>query len=279
MEGFMEMVKAKLILLLAASVLLGGCEPRMTWEKHVIDGHMTGVTAVTGTDFSPSLGIADTVYHAPNGRVFDCGSTPVVARLMIDAQPGMAFLKEVLAWSPFEMRKGYPESVLGNWASDALMQGVSTVTGRKVDAGFINLGGIRVDMPKGAVMLDDIVSMFPFRNNMCYIRLKGSDIRYVLDQMCRRAVLAAGGVRFVSRDGKASDITIGGEPFDDDREYGVAAIDFILDGGDGISLARNARELIDTGVRLMDWMVPYVKSLQASGNYVESHLDGRFTVE
>lgn len=275
----MEMVKTKLTVILALSLLATACGPRMTWSKFVMDGHRTGVTAVAGSDYTSSLGYADSVYHAPNGKVFDCGCTPVAARLLIDAQPDMAYLKEILGYSPRELRTGYPESELGNWSVDALMKGVESATGRKVDVGFLNLGGIRVSMPEGEVLLDDIISMFPFKNHLCYVKLKGSDVRFILDYMCQKVVLAEGGARFVGRNGKAEDIMIGGEPLDDERSYGVATIDFLLDGGDNIYVARNAEELIISDVLVMDWMVPYVRSLNQSGQFVEAQKDGRFTVE
>lgn len=277
----MEMVQTKLILCCAAlSLALSACGPRMEWKKHVMDGHMTGVAAVAGDDPVPYLGVADSVYHAPNGCIFDCGVTPVVARRLIDAQPRMAYLKEVLAYAPREMTVYPPESELGNWSVDAVMFGTQSVTGRHVDAGVMNLGGIRRSMPQGDILLDDILSMFPFNNHLCYVVLKGEDLHYLLDVMAgRNHPEALGGVRLVIRDGKACDITVGGKPLDESGTYGVATIDFLLDGGDGISVARNAQELIITDVLVKDWMVPYIRTLGASGECVEYEKDGRVTVE
>ena len=272
----MEMAQTKLTVLAALLITLSSCGPRFEWQKHIMDGHRTGVTAVAGFDYPAALGTVDSVYSAPNGRVFDCGSTPTVAKLLLDVQPDMAYLKEILAYAPYEMRKYRPESELGNWTVDALMKGAEFYTGRKVDVGFFNIGGIRQDIPQGSILLDDIVSMYPFKNYVCYLRLQGSDIRYIVDFMARREVVeAVGGIRFAIRDRKAEDITVGGLPLDDNKEYGVATIDFILDGGDSLYVARNARELIITDKIVVDWMVPYVKSCTS----VEYSKDGRVTIE
>ena len=53
-----------------------------------------------------------------------------------------------------------------------------------------------------------------------------------------------GGVKVVAKNGKIVSATIGGEPLDDDRLYGVATLNFLLDGGDGYKVARNAEEVI-----------------------------------
>lgn len=276
----MEMAQTKLIAISALLLLACSCGPRMEWVKHSVDGSFTGVTAVAGDNVPSALGSVDSVYHAPNGRVFDCGSTPLAARLLLDAQPGMAYLKKVLAYAPEEMKNYRPESPLSNWAVDAMMLGVESKFGRHVDAGILNFGGIRVDMPQGDVLLDDIISMFPFNNHLCYLTLSGSDLRYIYDFMAGRGKPEiVGGARFVIRDGKAEDITINGEPLDDDKLYGVATIDFLLDGGDGLYVARNARELLISDCYLRDWFVPYVRTFGASGDDIKYEKDGRITIE
>ena len=272
------MAKARLIFPLL--LLLCSCAPRMEWRRHVIDGHMTGVTAVAGDDWASALGVVDSVYHSPGGADFGCGSVPVVARLLIDAQPGMAHLKEILATCPEGMEKHRPESPLSNWSVDALMLGVQTVTGRKVDVGILNMGGIRIDMPRGNVLLDDIVSMYPFKNRLCHLTLTGGDLRYIFDFMAQRGEAeCVGGARFVMKDGKACGITVGGEPLSDDALYGVATIDFLLDGGDGLCVARGCRSLTISDRTLAEWMVPYVRSFGAAGLPLEGASDGRITVQ
>lgn len=276
----MEMVKAKLTLAAALLLVLSSCNQGPQWRKHHIDGRFTGVTAVAGMDYEASLGSVDSVYHAPNGRIFTCGSTPAVAKLLIDAQPRMQYLKEVLAHSPEEMRTGRVESALGNWAADALAKGVEARLNRHVDVAIINNGGIRVSMPKGDVLLDDIVSMFPFNNCLCYLTLKGADIRYIFDFMAsRRRPEAISGARFVINGRQAEDITVGGEPLDDEKLYGVATIDFLLDGGDSLYVARNAKELLISDCLVHDWMVDYVRDLGEKGIDVEAKTDGRVTIQ
>lgn len=269
-----------MIVFLAALPLFCNCSPRFEWRKHVIDGHMTGVTAVCTPDWNTCLGTVDSVYHAPNGVDFSCGATPAVARILIGVQPDMAYLKEILAVCPSGISKYSPESPLSNWAVDALMSGVGSVTRRRVDVGILNFGGIRLNVLEGNVLLDDIVSMFPFKNRLCYLSLSGADIRYLFDQMAqRRNPQCIGGARFVIRDGKACDITVGGEPLDDAAPYGVATIDFLLDGGDSLFVARNARDLIISDVVLADWMIRYIRTAGAGGEPLEYSTDGRIVME
>ena len=52
-----------------------------------------------------------------------------------------------------------------------------------------------------------------------------------------------------------------------------------LEGGDGLTIAKNARELIDTDVRVIDAVLTNVYKLQAAGKPVEYFTDGRLAFD
>ena len=138
----------------------------------------------------------------PSGRTFHGGTVPEVARLVIEAQPVMAPVKKVVGHSPKAMKVEYPESALSNLFADKIMEAVEKVSGKHVDVGIVNFGGIRVDMPEGDILVDDIMSMFPFKNNIVYVALKGSRLKEILDGMASGNFQALGGIRVVAEDGK-----------------------------------------------------------------------------
>jgi len=251
-----------------------------TWTKHVMDGHLTGVTAATADNVEEAMGtVSDGVYTAPNGRVFSCGSTPAVANDMLEVQPRMAALKEVIGWCEQNMSARAPESALSNWEVDTIMEETEKLTGKKVDLGFANFGGIRTSFSKGPVLMDDLVSMFPFKNYLCYVRLSGRDVRRIFERFAKSGhVQVVGGVEFVVKDHKIKTLLIGGKPLDDNKEYGVATIDFLLDGGDGMNIAQNARELIQTEVKVFDALLPAVRKFAEEGKPISYHTDGRVQI-
>lgn len=239
----------------------------------------TGCRAAAADNVPEALGtMHGKVYVAPNGRKFRRGSTPVVAGILLAAQSRMARLKEVIATSTREMVRDYPESELTNWFVDELMRAVADSTGRQVDVGIVNFGGIRVDMPAGNVTLDDIQSMFPFKNKPCYVAMPGSELQEILQNMAATRFQVLGGVQVVARDGKLESVLIGGKPLDVKKVYGVATIDFLLNGGDGLRLARNAKDLVILDSYVIDLIVPYVRSLASAGKPIEYQKDGRIQI-
>lgn len=267
--------------LLAAFTSLSSSAQTFKWSKVSMDGSRTGVTAPTSDKVTEAMGtFKGGRYVAPSGAVFDKKSaTAKVAKLMIEAQPKMAFVKEVVGYAPEEMKKDSPESSLSNWFVDILMLKTHEATGRKVDIGITNFGGIRLDMPAGDVLYDDLQSMFPFNNTLCYVVLKGSEVRALFDKMAARSVQAVGGVKLVIKDRKVKSLLIGGEPVVDDRLYGVATISYLLAGGDDVAVARNAVEVTDTEIPIFEAVLSYVRELKDQGKYIEGKKDGRVVIE
>ena len=279
----MEMVKAKVIFICAAAALVCSCTHSFKWQKFSIDGHRTGVTPPTATNVPEALGVVENgVYTAPNGKVFDGGATPAVAELLIGVQADMARLKEIVAYAPESMVRSRPECTLYNFIVDRLFADVSKLaapSGREVDLAITNTGGIRVDIAKGDVLLDDIVSMLPFANYLCYVQIPGSELRGVFEFMAEKGVQCISGARLVIKDKKLVSAVIGGEPLDDERLYGVATIDFLLDGGDGYKLARGAQDYMITDVKIGEAVLADIREMTAEGRPLEYFTDGRILIQ
>ena len=283
------MVMKKLFVCLAAAFLASGAAfaqgapdsaaVAYSWKTFKIDSHRTGVWAPNGSNVKEALGTVEKgVYTAPNGKVFRKGSTPAVAAVLIAAQEPMGPVKEVIGYSTREMIKTRPQCELSDWFTDFFLKKTEELTGKHVDVAIYNFGGIRADMPQGDITVDDIYSMFPFNNSLCYVELKGVDLRNIFNFLAKDGMQAFSGAKVVLKDHTIQSITIGGNPLNDRKTYGVATINFLLTGGDGLFIAKNALDLIDSGVYLKDALVPYIKSLTAEGKPIEGVMDDRLTI-
>ena len=262
--------KLTIILLLAGGLSLSAQERTITWTTDPVDGHRTGVVASNASNVEEAMGtVKGCTYYAPNGKKFRKGTVKDVAKIMLDAQPAMAKVKAVIGHSTRTMVRTYPECEIYDWYIDELMHATADSTGKKIDIGFANRGGVRIDMPAGEILYDDIMSMFPFRNNLCYVALRGRDVKVILNQMASTTFQIVGGIKIVAKNGKIVSATINGEPIDDDRIYGVATLNFMLDGGDGYKVAKNAEKVIRCNGYLYDTMLAYVQNLTAAGKSIE----------
>ena len=274
----------KKTILTAAVALITLCAAGQDYEwKHVqMDGSRTGCVSPSKDNVDEAVGtFRGCRYVAPNGKTYPKRSiVGKTAAIVLDAQPAMARVKDVIGYSTKAMEAGYPESPLSNWFVDLLMEQVEKHAGKKVDLGITNFGGIRIDMPQGDIILDDMLSMFPFKNQLTYIEHKGSQIREILETMAAGHFQVLGGVRVVADGGKLVSAEIGGEPIDDDKVYGLATISFLLGGGDGLALDQNALSVtVFEDVNVIDAVLEHVNALTAAGKPVEYEADGRVIVK
>ena len=278
-EVIMKKIMLVASLMLCAFAAVG---QEYRWEAARMDGSRTGAVSPSKDNVKEALGeFKGGKYIAPNGRTYAKRSiVGKTASIVIDAQPEMARVKDVIGYSTKAMTVSYPECALSDWFVDLLMARTEKLAGRKVDVGIANFGGIRVDMPEGDIILDDMLSMFPFKNQLVYVEHTGKQIRAILEQMAATRFEVLGGVRVVAEGGKILEATIGGEPIDDDKVYGLATISFLLGGGDGLTLDQNAVSVtVFEDEDIIDAVLEYVYAETAAGRPIEYEADGRVVVK
>ena len=266
--------------LLFASTVVNGQE--YEWKSVPMDASRTGCISPSKDNVPEAVGVFKKgKYIAPNGKTYKRNS--IVARtaaIVLEAQPEMARVKDVIGYSTNAMSAHYPESELSNWFVDLLMRKTENLSGKKVHMGVANFGGIRIDMPEGEIILDDMLSMFPFKNQLAYVEHTGKQIRTMLEAMATRKFQVLGGVKVVAEDGKLLSVEIDGAPLDDDKTYGVATISFLLEGGDGLSLAKDALSVtVYDDVQIIDAVLEHVAAETEAGRAIEYKTDGRVVVK
>ena len=252
------------------------------WEAAHMDGSRTGTMSPSKDNVTEALGkFKGGKYIAPNGKAYRKRSiVGKTASIVMAAQPEMARVKDVIGYSPRSMTVTYPECALSDWFVDILMARTEKLAGKKVDIGVANFGGIRIDMPEGDIILDDMLSMFPFKNQLVYVEHTGKQIRTILEEMAAGRFQVLGGVRVVAEDGKLVEALISGEPIDDEKVYGMATISFLLGGGDGLTLGRNAVSVtVFENEDIIDAVLEYVYKETAAGRPIEYEADGRVVVK
>ena len=278
----MEMVKAKLTALCLLAAVSCSQGPRMEWKRVPMDGSRTGVVPVTAENVDTALGTFEDDYIAPNGRHFTEGATPEVAALLMDVQPKMAHLKEVVGHSARLLVNIRTECdlPLGNIVADALREKGSSYFKVPMDFAISNYGGIRNPLPEGAILMDDVEAMFPFKNYMCYAKVRGSNLQRLLEQLAKtQAFQAVSGCKVKVKAHELVEAEVGGEPIDPNRLYNVTTIDFLLSGGDGIAIGALAEDVVLTDVLVKDVMLEYFQKMEAAGQVVDGQKDGRVIME
>ena len=210
---------------------------------------------------------------------YDRDGNSAVAEAIAKYDTLMAPLQEIVCYSKDVYVKEKPESGLSNFSVDALRQFAEQYTGEKIDIGLLNFGGIRTDLPKGAVRVYDIFSIFPFNNYLTILDVEGSALKRIFDRMAgKNKIEPLSGVRMNFNYDRVKECTIGGKPFDVNKTYKVATIDFLVTGGDGIDWGDGIISRRDTGILLRDAIIAVMKEKMAAGETLDLCKDGRMVI-
>ena len=171
------------------------------------------------------------------------------------------------------------ETNFGNLSADA----ARAATG--ADIAFVNGGGIREDVPAGEVTKGKIAAVFPFGNTIEVKKITGTDLKAMLEwsvsdyPAAKGAFLQVSGLEFTFDpakpvNSKVVEIKVGGEVFDEAKEYTVAINDFMSDGGDGYSMLANYDVLAISGT-----YEEIIQNYLATNGTAGSDVSGRIKVK
>jgi 2',3'-cyclic-nucleotide 2'-phosphodiesterase (5'-nucleotidase family) len=165
-------------------------------------------------------------------------------------------MNRVVGFAPKPIHRGfgrYGSSPLGNLQTDLMR----AATGAEI--AFQNRGGIRADVPAGALKLRDLYTVSPFGNTVVRTRLTGRQVKAVCEHSLGRGYTpleVSGLTVYYDRTRPIGDrvvnIFVGREPLDPDREYVVATNNFLGAGGDGYFHFKEGRDYRDTGRNFLD---------------------------
>ena len=202
-----------------------------------------------------------------------------------------SWLKEAIAEAsaPFEFgdrlsRK--KEIALGDMVTDGAMWYARTVLGKKADFAFTNGGSIRAEIPAGKITREQISTVLPFDNWLYLAQMKGSDV-IRLFEFIASIKQGAGAWAQVSAEarytidytanaesGTLEGLTIGGKPVDPEATYTVVTNDYVLSGGDGYAIMKNAGEAYNTSTTLRDAIIAYASARKT----LKPVTDGRIAI-
>ena len=199
-------------------------------------------------------------------------------RIIMKYAPLIEFSQEIIAYSDDEYKSKSPESGLSNFTADVIREKAEKIIGGPVDLALVNFGGIRTSMPKGAVRIYDILSIFPFNNDIYVFDIKGSDLQGFFERMVARKIECLSNVRLKVTDGHIDFLQVAGAPIDPERVYKFATINFLFDGGDGIDVKPYATNVVRSGVLIRDAIIESLRAINEEGKTINLQPDGRVKV-
>ncbi len=149
------------------------------------------------------------------------------------------------------------ENKLGYWVADLMRKKAEQLLGRGVKFAITNSGGLRANLRAGVVKVGSIFEVMPFENELMVAEFTGAQVvQIVKDGLNRRAGEPTSGVIVkVTGTLEKPEVSItweDGTAIRPDEVVTVAATDYLLSSGDGMSTIRNGKNPMVTGTRVRD---------------------------
>lgn len=173
------------------------------------------------------------------------------------------------------------ETNLGNFVCDVLKANTGA------DIALTNGGNIRASINAGDITVGDVYTVLPFDNIIMVLEVTGAQLKAALEQSVSKYPEQLGGFMQVSglkftfgpsrpAGERVVEVLVNGKPLDLAAKYSVATNDFIAAGGDGYTMFKDAKVLVNTGLMFRDIVVEY---LQGLGQPISPEVEGRIIVK
>lgn len=183
-------------------------------------------------------------------------------------------MSKIIGHSENGLYKKQPESEIGNFMADAMKEMAEKKFGKKVDASFVNYGGVRSYIAKGDVTVGQIFELMPFDNLVILQEVSGAVLQQFLDLTALDGGWPLSGLSMEIKDKKAIHILIGGKPLDRDAKYWIANSDYVANGGSNCSMLKGIPQE-NKGYLLRDALIEYAMATTARGKSIDSNMENR----
>jgi 2',3'-cyclic-nucleotide 2'-phosphodiesterase (5'-nucleotidase family) len=190
----------------------------------------------------------------------------------------------VVAVAGMTLEKKQPEGTLNNVLADAMLIMAKEKYQTGIDGSLINFGGIRLpSIPAGNISLGKIYEVAPFDNIIVLLKLNCKLLQQLLNHIASKGGWPCAGMSWQIKNlpagqvGKlAVNIFIAGNALDEKKEYNIALLDYIANGGDECEMLKAIPQK-NNGYLFRDAVIDYFTKLNKEGKKITASLEKRVT--
>ncbi|GAB2524944.1 5'-nucleotidase C-terminal domain-containing protein [Spirosoma aerophilum] len=189
-------------------------------------------------------------------------------------------MNEVLTRSTGSIDKGQPEAPLNDLLTDALLKQAIERYGKPIDCSHLNYGGIRSNLPAGAITTGSIFEVMPFDNQLIVLTVKGDMLLTMLNHFAKGNKLVIGGLRAKIHNEQVQSVTFtNGRTLQPNETYTIVMSDYVANGGDDAGFLKNPIKSENINYLMRDALIDYFRAQGKTGQPINPTSDGRISIE
>lgn len=202
---------------------------------------------------------------------------PAIETIIAPYRHGVDSLKSIVVGKNTQAFERKDEGLLNFVADFARWEGRRLNNGKQVDLAIVNRGGIRNGLGKGNVTRGIIMEILPFDNRVELLDIKGEDLIKALVTAAETRRVGFDRPVVVELDDDRHEATIDGVEIDPDKQYTIATIDYLANGGDYMTpLKAGIVKAVSSNKMNLD-VLDYIKTLKK--HTINPSLAPRMTVK
>ena len=171
----------------------------------------------------------------------------------------------VIGYNEVQLEKKKQANTLGFFITDAYLEMAKQKFDPKVDAAFMNSGGIRLpEMAAGSITQGKIFELMPFDNLMVLLKVKGSLLKQYLDTLAASEGVIESGITLQIVNKTVQQVMVDGKPLDLNADYTIVHSDYVVMNSSLLkNITRNSN-----GYLLRDAILDYVKFINSQNKKI-----------
>ena len=202
----------------------------------------------------------------------------------VDSVNNRVIAKAAYALTNEKRTGGYP-NLTSDIAFDYAMHKADSLriedsTFPQIDFAFMNVGGIRQNMPEGDITEGQILSTFPFTNHLVIGQITGRDLIDALQIAARKGGESISGNLLVltDKDKNVRKVLLNGYEVDPAKTYTYATIDYLIEGNDDLLPLANSSKIWRDDVEVNAPILNYIERMGKYGVPISGDLRPRFII-
>jgi len=191
-------------------------------------------------------------------------------------------MNSVIGHTSMNLNVSKPECKLSNLLADIQLVNAKEILHKShADSlsvfSLININGIRASIQKGDIAIRNIFEVMPFENEIVILKLSGGTVFKLFNYIAQTEGDGLSGVKLVVSNSRAKEIKINGSKIDTALNYYLVTSDYLANGGDHYSMVTTPINRINTGVKIREAIIEYIKKQTEKGEEIKSQVEGRIT--
>ena len=184
-------------------------------------------------------------------------------------------MNDVIAVAGMSLEKKQPEGTLNNVLADAMLVMAKEKYQTAIDASFLNYGGIRLpSIAAGNITRGKVYEMAPFDNIIVLLKINGKVLQQFFNLVAGKGGWPCAGIAYQIKNKEAINIVVGGTPMDENKEYTIALLDYVANGGDDCNMLRPIPQQ-NNGYLFRDAVLQYFARFQQQGKQITASIEKR----